>query len=145
MRYIISATAIALIAGIALGFAVTATVFEADAAKPPPSGRLIELGTLSTNPTVSNDVTFPLVSTGDCSSLSVMARTGNQEIHAIRFETLMVSPDGVNLMAAPNLSRGPTGPSLAAPLEAWPYVQIKVGASTTNFIVDITAWIWCAP
>ncbi len=142
----LTALAVVILAlGIVLGLALRDTVFEAEAAKPPPTGRLIELGTLSTDPTVSNQVTFPLVNTRDCSSLSVMARTGNQEIHAIRFEILMVSPDGVNLMQAPNVSRIPTGPSIAAPLEAWPYVQITVSSSTTNFIVDVTAWIWCAP
>lgn len=74
MRYIIiAATAFALNAGIALGFVVRDTVFEAEAAKPPPTGRLIELGTL----TVASEETaeFPLVNVSDCSALSAFVTT----------------------------------------------------------------------
>ena len=71
MRYIIATTALALVAGIALGFVLRDTVFEAEAAKPPPTGRLIELGTVTA--AVDETAEFPLVKTDDCSRVSVLA------------------------------------------------------------------------
>ena len=72
MRYIIAGSvAFALVAGIALGFVLRGGAFEAEAKPPPPTGRLIELGTL---PSVPNQtVEFPMVDVSDCSQLSAVA------------------------------------------------------------------------
>ena len=136
MRYIIAATAFALVAGIALGLVVRDTVFEAEAAKPPPTGRLIELGAIDA-PGDNPIVQFPLVDVRDCSQVSAMAERA--EGGGITIRDLRVSTDGTNLFATDFL----VNVGSAALLGSWPFVQFKAqsgGGSTT-----ITAWIWCAP
>ncbi len=59
----LTALAVVILAlGVVLGFALRDTVFEAEAAEPPPTGRLIELGTMTLAP--ASEVLYPLTDVG---------------------------------------------------------------------------------
>ena len=135
--------AVVLALGIVLGLALRGTVFEAEAARTPspPTGRVIELGTLPS--AVSEKVQFPLVDTRDCSEMSAVATA---PAGGIEFTDLFVSVNGSTTFRADFLT-GPT-PSLlgrgsTALLGAWPFVQLS--AQNAGTATNITAWIWCAP
>ena len=133
-----TALAVVILAlGIILGLALRGAVFEAEAAKPPPEGRLIELGPLPV--AGSSTALFPLVDTRDCSEISAAIKEPAQS----GFNAPFVSMDGSAIFRAffVTHSGGVGSPAL---LGAWPFVQLEVSNSEA-VPVDITAWIWCAP
>ena len=138
-------TALALVIlalGIILGLALRDTVFEAEAAKPTPTGRLIELGTF---PSDDGPAVFPLVKTDDCSQMTAVA-TGPVNENLSLGTTSLLSLDGTTLINFRPHAVSLDGNSTTATLGPAPFIQLRVftSGSSTN-IVDVTAWLWCAP
>ena len=169
MRYIIAAaTAFVLIVGVAVGFALTATVFEAEA-KPPPvvqpgeeqklnaSGFIAvhEQGTadvnvVSTVPSTGRLVTLAFtgglsqfVDTSDCSHISILARDST-DIASLK---LFASPDGTARIefGSPTFVRAGGVDGFVTlsvnnlPL-AEPFMQVQITKAP-----NLSGWIWCAP
>jgi len=129
--------------GVVLGLALRGVVFDAEAAKPvkpPPTGRLIELGTLSA--TGNQSVQFPLVDVRDCSQTSVLARTTAGGDVRFGDEDVSVSMDGTTMVGSNLFLRDIGDNGATALLGAWPFIQVGV---TPGITTDVTAWIWCAP
>ncbi len=143
MRYIIAATAFALVAGIALGFALSGTAFEAEAKPPPAEGRLIELGTAIS---LGGAAEFPLVDTSDCSEVTAVA-TSTPVDGLIRIGTSRLSLDGTTLVPFPPRNMLGLDDMSTAILAPWPFTQLRVhsGLANPTTPVEITAWLWCAP
>ena len=153
MRYIIaSATAFTLVVGIVIGFALTATVFEAEAKQPEPAGGRTIL--VAENVVVGGnegDHTTSFIATPDCGALSVFTEgSGTLPVSS----QLLLSADGVVTNArqsgsALNIAqKTPTNvfvfANSAGPILA-PFVAVRLSEPAGAFTVTVDkAWLFCA-
>ena len=146
MRYIIAAAmAFAIVAGIALGFTLRGTVFEAEAARPDEVPRLIPLGENIRIPAGDSHVT-PFFDVANCGGLSVFVDETNED----QLETkllLSANVDSVQGVAHDFRRDGPDGfvssfPGVVAPKVAVEIINRGASAKTINKLLLFCSDPW---
>jgi hypothetical protein len=148
----IVAVGFALVVGILVG-SLLGNPFDgkASASTAAVGGRLISLGTLTWDPSVSA-WTSPMVDVSDCLSMKLMARAPQSETSDLHADWFLTSPEGAARIpigfgeyALQDISNIPIdgfhtyiGAVLWVPL---PYAQFFLTADPG---ATVTAWVWCA-
>ncbi len=112
-----------------------------------PQARLIELGTQTVG--VDERYESALVDISDCGQETVMA-TAPAAASELDLGSYLVSPDGSTPMEfnlAGDMPENTDGQATVTHVISvpFPFLAVIVQKSASQAVVDITAWIWCAP